>query len=72
MLNKGLEKACEIESAIHKKFNKEAERQEKFRSLVYALFMKYTEFKVSILSGDLTVDELISMTPKDFLSEEEK
>lgn len=34
--------------------------------------MKYTEFKVTILSGELAIGDLIEMTPKDFLSEEEK
>lgn len=55
MLNKAMEKACEIETAIYEKFKTEALRQEKFRSLCYALFMKYTEFKVLILSGELSV-----------------
>lgn len=72
MLIKGFNKAIEIESAIYLKFKKESDRQDKFRSLVFALFMKYTELKVSLLSGDLTVDELVGMSPQDFLSEEEK
>lgn len=39
---------------------------------MFALFMKYTELKVSLLSGDLTVEALVAMSPQDFLSEEEK
>ncbi len=34
--------------------------------------MKYTELMVSLLSGDLTVEALVNMSPQDFLSEEEK
>jgi len=72
MLIRAREKACELESAIFDKFKSDAQRQEKFRSLCYALFMKYTEFKVLLLSGELTVSSLIEMSPKDFLSEEER
>jgi len=46
MLNKGLAKACEIESALFETYNKEEERKNKFRNLIYALAMKYTEIKV--------------------------
>lgn len=34
--------------------------------------MKYTEFKVKVLSGDLSAEELIKMSPQDFLTSEEK
>ena len=34
--------------------------------------MKYTEVKIRILSGDLTAEELLKMSPQDFLSDNEK
>lgn len=63
MLVKGFAKALEIESAIFDKFRKEDDRQIKFKSLFFHLFMKYTELKVSLLSGDLTVEALVNMSP---------
>lgn len=72
MLIKGIEKACEIETAIYKLYPKDEDRAEKFKSLYYILQMKYTEFKVRVLSGDISPEELIKMSPEDFLSAEEK
>ena len=34
--------------------------------------MKYTEMKHRILNGELKIEDLINMTSKDFMSEEEK
>lgn len=47
--------ACEIESAIDNfaGFKKDL-RQEKFKSLYYALNMKYTENKELLLDGTIT------------------
>ena len=33
--------------------------------------MKNTHFKIPILSGKITVDELLEMRPEDFMTEEE-
>jgi hypothetical protein len=72
MLCKAVTISCSIEETIYNFGKNDGERSEKFRSLYYALAMKYTEIKDKLLNGELSADELIKMQPKDFLTEEEK
>ena len=61
MLCKAVTISCGIEEAIYNFGKNDAERSEKFRSLYYALAMKYTEIKDRLLNGDLSPEELVKM-----------
>jgi len=72
-LLKALKVGCEIETAIHKYAGvKQDLRQDKFKSLYYALNMKYTENKTKLLDGDIAAEQIVSWSPNDFLNEDEK
>lgn len=68
-----LKVACEIENAIHKFAGvKKDLKQEKFRTLFYALNMQYTDNKTKLLAGEISAEQIVSWGPNDFLNEEEK
>ena len=72
-LFKALKVGCEIETAIHKFAGvKKDLRQDKFKSLYYALNMKYTENKKKLLDGEISAEQIVNWSPNDFLNEDEK
>lgn len=71
-LNTAVKIACDIETALFKKYPTPQARTETFKSLMFKLTSKYTHIKVDILTDDITPQRLLEMSSDDFLSQDEK
>ena len=72
MLRKGVTAAVDLESAIAKLSRQDDDRLLKCKSLIYILHMKHTELKMTIMTGELSAEKVVSMKPEDFMSEQKR